>query len=405
MHDDPIPISEAEESPAPDLESAPTEGQTSERIDTATVESATQPHGKKPRSATSRRIRRTILLLLMLLVINHLVIPQLAGARKALTTLSHVTWWLLIVALALQMAALFSYVMLTRATLATAPDKRPIKLFELTRIQLSTKSVTNLVPGGSAAGGALGYRLLVEAGAQGTDAAFAMATVGIGSAVILNLILWLALIVSIPRVGYQPGYAIAAIVGAVALTSAAALVILLVRGHGPLDRMVRSIARRIPRMTADQASAVLARIVAQLRQMAHRPELIRGGIGWAVANWLFDAASLWVFLAAFGAQVPVDSLLVAFGLANVLAVIPFTPGGLGVVEAVLTSTLIALGVPSGPAAVGVITYRIAQYWLPIPLGAVSYLSLKIGPGRLAATRRERLGALATEAFEPRTPDP
>ena len=34
----------------------------------------------------------------------------------------------------------------------------------LFRIQLSTKAVTNLVPGGSAAGGTLGYRLLTEAG-------------------------------------------------------------------------------------------------------------------------------------------------------------------------------------------------------------------------------------------------
>jgi uncharacterized membrane protein YbhN (UPF0104 family) len=72
-----------------------------------------------------------------------------------------------------------------------------------------------------------------------------------------------------------------------------------------------------------------------------------------------------------------------------------------VVEAVLTSTLVGFGVPSGPAAVSVVTYRIAQFWLPIPLGAASYVSLKFGPTRLDSTsRRERMRELASEAFDP-----
>ena len=364
---------------------------------------ATEPDpapSRKHRSSTSRRIRRAVLILITLLIFNYLVIPQLADARKALNTLSHVTWWLLLVALGLEVAALLSYVLLTRATLPNVNGEKPVKLGTLLRIQLSVKSVNNLVPGGSAAGGALGYQLLVSAGVPGTDAGFAMVTVGMGSAVILNLIWWLALVVSIPRAGFQPGYLIAAIVGAIALALVASLVVLLVKGQGPLDRIVRAIAGKLPRMSPDGASQVLGQIVTHLRQMARRPEVIRGGVGWAIANWLFDAAALWVFLAAFGARVPIDSLLVAFGLVNVLSVIPITPNGLGVVETVLPATLVALGVPAGPAAIGVLTYRIAQFWLPIPLGAISYLSLKVGPNRLAVTRRQRLRELATESFEP-----
>ena len=107
-------------------------------------------------------------------------------------------------------------------------------------------------------------------------------------------------------------------------------------------------------------------------------------------NWVLDAASLWVFLRAFGGVVnPVD-LLVAFGLANVLAAIPITPGGLGVVEAVLTSTLVGFGLDRGTAAIGVVTYRLAAFWLPIPLGALAYGSLKVGPGNLARERERHL---------------
>jgi uncharacterized membrane protein YbhN (UPF0104 family) len=73
---------------------------------------------------------------------------------------------------------------------------------------------------------------------------------------------------------------------------------------------------------------------------ADRRLMVRA-FGWAAAAWLFDAASLGVFIAAFGHRVSPDGLLIAFGLANVLAIIPVTPRGLGVVEAVLIPTLIA----------------------------------------------------------------
>ena len=33
---------------------------------------------------------------------------------------------------------------------------------------------------------------------------------------------------------------------------------------------------------------------------------------------LFDAAALWVFLFAFGVTMPVDAILIAFGVANVM---------------------------------------------------------------------------------------
>jgi hypothetical protein len=85
-------------------------------------------------------------------------------------------------------------------------------------------------------------------------------------------------------------------------------------------------------------------------------------------------------------------LIVAFGLANVVAAIPITPGGLGVVEAVLTSTLVGFGVPRATAVLGVLTYRLANFWLPIPLGGLAYVSLQVSPGATeaaAVTRRDQ----------------
>ncbi|MFM7390989.1 MAG: YbhN family protein, partial [Actinomycetota bacterium] len=127
--------------------------------------------------------------------------------------------------------------------------------------------------------------------------------------------------------------------------------------------------------------------------------LLRRLVMWAALNWLIDAAALWVFLRAFGGSVSVDGLIVAFGLANVLAAIPLTPGGLGIVEGVYVPVLVGFGLPRATAVVGVVSYRIAQYWLPILVGGVSYASLRIGAVAAVPAPQSRLARLqsATQA--------
>jgi hypothetical protein len=97
---------------------------------------------------------------------------------------------------------------------------------------------------------------------------------------------------------------------------------------------------------------------------------------WATLNWLLDATCLWVFLWSFGSVVSPIDLLVAYGLANVLAAIPITPAGLGVVETVLITSLVGFGVPHSQAILAVLAYRLVNFWLPIPLGGAFYASLQ-----------------------------
>ncbi len=343
-----------------------------------------------------RFLRRGVAFVLFGLVVNHLVVPQLGGARRALHLLSDVQPLLLPVALGLQVAALVAYAQLTRSTLPREPR---IALATVVRVQLATKAVSNLVPGGSAAGGTLGFRLLTEAGVEPSHAGFALASAGLGSALVLNVILWVALAISIPLTGFSPAYGTAAIVGLVFLAVLAVLILLMSRGRESADRVVRAVARKVPFVDPETASRYVHQIAARVVELRRNPAVVRHALFWAAVNWLLDAASLWVFLAAFGADgiTPIE-LLVAFGLANVLAAIPLTPGGLGVIEAVLTSTLVGFGLDRATAAIGVVTYRLASFWLPIPLGAGAYATLRYGPRSLRRLRvRDELRAIAEEA--------
>ena len=66
-----------------------------------------------------------------------------------------------------------------------------------------------------------------------------------------------------------------------------------------------------------------------------------------------------------------DALIVTFGLANLVAAIPITPGGLGYVDAAYLGTLVGFGLSSSNARLGIASYRLAQFFLPIVLGAVA----------------------------------
>ncbi len=367
--------------------------------------------------ATSRTplaapVRRVIQFLLVGFVVIYFVLPQIPKVRDSLHLLGKVDLRLVPLAVALEAASICCYSNLTRALL---PRGQSPPFFTVLRIQLSTLALSHVVPGGAAVGGALGFRLLTRNGIKGTDAAFAMATQGMGSAVVLNLLLWLGLVVSIPLRGFNPLYGTAALLGVLLIGGFSTMVVLLVRGEERAARILRAVAGRIPFLDEDKVYEIALRLAGRLQTLAREPDLIRRAVVWDLGFWLGTATALWVFVGAFGYWVPVYGLVVAFGLAYVMAALPITPAGLGLVEAVLIPLLTFFGVPVGAATLGVLAYRLVNFWLPIPIGGLAYLSLQVDEARAEAEaeadqrrevkpRREReLRRLAEESMQ-RTED-
>ncbi len=341
-----------------------------------------------------RPFRLTVKLLAFVTVLYFFAFPLIPGFRAAWQELQDVRPILLVAGFGLQITALYCYAPLMQAALGAAGAS--LSQWRLFRIQMSTRALSSIVPGGSAASSALGYRLMTLSGVAGTDAGFALATVGLGSAVVLNLILWCALIVSIPIRGVNAIYGAAALAGVIVMVVAAALVFGLMDGQGRAERILRWIARKL-RFNDDKAALVLHRLAERLEQLLSDRQLLRRVAFWAAMNWMLDAASLWVFLRAFGVSMEIDALIIAFGVANVLAAIPITPGGLGYVDTSYIGMLVGFGAPARQATLGVAAYRFAQFFFPILLGAVMYLSLRVGPWSIE--RRDRLIRLRDLAEE------
>jgi uncharacterized protein (TIRG00374 family) len=328
--------------------------------------------GGPPRRRIRREVRWTVTAVVLVLVVEFLVLPRLGGFGHSLHRVSEINVAWVLAALVFEAAALTAYAQLTYTLLSPGAPSR----WRLLRIDLSSLALSHVVPGGTAPGVGLSYRLLSQSGVSAADAGFGLAMQGVGSAVVLNIIFWLALVVSLFTNGYHALYTWAAAAGIILMGAFAAVVVALTKGRHRTIQTVRQWAQHIPILDADRLAEGVQRIADRLKDLAAQREQLSQAVVWAAANWMLDAACLWVFIIALHGYISPINLLVAYGLANILAVIPITPGGLGVVETILIATIHGFHVPLSIAGTAVLGYRLVNFWLPIPVGGVSYLSLR-----------------------------
>ena len=103
-----------------------------------------------------------------------------------------------------------------------------------------------------------------------------------------------------------------------------------------------------------------------------------GAGGWLLLAWLGDLGCLAAAFGAVHASVPWSALLLAYCAGQISALLPITPGGLGVVEGSLTFALVAYGGTEVKTVAAVLLYRLISFWGLLPAGAGCYLALR-GP--------------------------
>jgi uncharacterized protein (TIRG00374 family) len=329
-------------------------------------------HSGRSRRRLRREVKWTVTAVIVVLAVEFIVLPRLGGFRQSLNRVSHINIAYVIAGLILEAAALGAYAQLTYTVLSPEAPRR----WRLLRIDLSSLALSHVVPGGTAPGVGLSYRLLSQSGVRTADAGFGLAMQGVGSAVVLNVLFWLALIVSLFTNGFHPLYTYAAAAGTLLMGSFAAVIVALTKGRRRSIEVVRQWADHVPFLNGDRLAEGVQRVADRLKDLAGQKELLRQAVLWAAANWLLDAACLFVFIVALHGYVSPINLLVAYGLANILAVIPITPGGLGIIETILITALHGFGVPLPVASPAVLGYRVVNFWLPIPFGGISYMSLR-----------------------------
>jgi uncharacterized membrane protein YbhN (UPF0104 family) len=98
------------------------------------------------------------------------------------------------------------------------------------------------------------------------------------------------------------------------------------------------------------------------------------------------------FVGVTAEQVSLAEALAVFAFARLLTAIPFTPGGLGVIELALITGLSTAGGPRALVAAAVLVFRALTFVLPIPIGLGTYIFWR----RNRSWRREPNSAPRTE---------
>ena len=240
--------------------------------------------------------------------------------------------------------------------------------------QLAGNAASKVVPGGAAMGGVVQGKVLISAGQPATIVASGLTAVNLLSAAVLLLLPVLtipALIIGPPpakqlQLGLLVSVILAVVIVAVGVTVLTWPFVVAATGRviGRIVHMVRPAVT--PEGMADSLLAQRDRIASAFQGHWWRAVVA------AAANRMFDYAALVAALVAFGVHARPAEVLLAYVVAQAFAIIPITPGGVGFVDAGLTTLLVLVGVPADTALIGTLLYRLFSFWLPIPVGVLAW---------------------------------
>ena len=314
----------------------------------------------------------------------YLVLPSLnrvLASWPRLLTLERI--WLA-VALAAELASFTCTFALQRLALQTR------EWFSVVTAGLAGNAVSGILPGGAAAGAGLQFEMLSNAGFDTDTAAGALTAFSL-----LEVGALLALpVVVVPAVlagtAVSPGLVHTALLGLGMFCLLAIVGTVLLKTDRPLatvGRAAQALRNRITRGRRPPLTGLDTRLLSER-------DTIRSVIGhnWWQALLLtvgrlgFDFGCLLAALRATGTHPRHALVLLAYAAANIIELVPVTPGGLGLVEASLGGLLVLAGVHGGDALLATLAYRLASYWLPLCAGPPAYLLYRHRYGRRHISR-------------------
>lgn len=325
----------------------------------------------RPKRRRPKWIRAIIMLALTVAAILYGVVPSVVKARDDLDLVHTASVWFLAGALVLEVSSWICYTALTQSIL---PRDAPVGWFTQLAIDLTGFGVSHVLPGGGATAMGLRYQMMTSAGVAPPTVVTTTATQTVLSDVALAACYLIGAALSIPTVLQHRSLQLTAGIGLGVVVAVVVGSIVLVRGHKRLIERLQEAESKIGAWLQPRITRISHELVSFLRDGTRT---IRACV-FSMAFWLFDAACLYVCLRSYnGSHIAPALVLTAYGFANLLGLLPLTPGGLGVVEGSLIPLLIALGTSSQVAVLGVLTWRVLQFWLPVPVAGFCYGGLRI----------------------------
>jgi uncharacterized protein (TIRG00374 family) len=334
-----------------------------------------------------RRLVRGTLLVGSIGLALHLVFPQIPGIERSLRLVAGTSHLLVGMAFLAEVTSELCYAELLGRSVGIVSHRRLGRWFML-RLTVTGYGAAHVLPGGGAAATAVTYGALRRKGFDLEKVGLALAAVSVLVYGALGTLFSGSLLYMLVERDLGP----VSMAASVAFLALALCVTIVAYAAYRRPTLAKSVAVKGTRYAGrllggdglqQRAGARSARLVSRLgevlraarRQLVGRSAEVPRLAALALGYWVFDALCLILMFDALGVTADPLVLLVAYGVATALAAVPLTPGGIGIFEVTMLATLALLGVGSD-AAIPILGYRLFNFWLPIPLAAIFYPTLR-----------------------------
>ena len=312
-----------------------------------------------------------------------ILIPKIIGLKETLQLLSQIKYWALALALVAECFFYFGSTILTKTVLSMTNDK--LRFYDVLKISIMDSFSVQFLPLGSLGEAAVDYY-------------FYKAKLIRTSHIVLmfvsrTIIIWLVFaFIYLIGAAFAPTNSelshdkllIIWLIYAAALGFFAYLIYLYSKKWLLLKRANRFLSvvnfgakiLHVKKIEPAKIPLFVDKIYEAITILAQNGRLQIYAVLGALFFWFGDIFCLYFAFLGFGFRPNLAIVIFAYSVTKILATLSFIPGGLGITEASMSLIFIGFGMPASTALAAVLIFRLISFWLPIPLGFWSFLSLQ-----------------------------
>ncbi|BAI63012.1 conserved hypothetical protein [Methanocella paludicola SANAE] len=150
-------------------------------------------------------------------------------------------------------------------------------------------------------------------------------------------------------------------------------------------RLLGRLLRKDLSAQAEHVDIILAQFDTSLKDMTSNRALVAGSLVLILVAWCLDVSVAYIAFMAMGSPVSPVLVVTVFSVMVILQMLPiFLPGGIGVVDIVMTTLYMTVGISKNAAAGATIMVRFVTLWFLTALGGLVTLYLTKAHGKNGA---------------------
>ena len=335
---------------------------------------------RRVKAIAGSRAARRVAWLIFIGIVVYALLPTLTKMPEQARQALEIKWYALGIGLGLELASQVAGMVAFRRVLGSMGVDPCPRGFALARLWFAQSTMAAILPGGSVTATVMVTDVLRRSGANTSQAALATALSKAISFVGLLVFFVIGLAMSIDRLSdTRSPYLTATVIAVPILATGLAVIGAGVARPSLAGQATSALVRPVARLRQGIDPEASGRRAAELAGLARTLIGSRHGVVTAaisLLNWVLDCAVLVAMLWALGFLDGIGPVIVAYTVALISSMLPITPGGIGIVEVIMTAVLAAFGIPAQIAAIAVIAYRLIAFWLVNLIGAFAVAHLR-----------------------------